>query len=291
MGDRQDRGLDRGPDLEIRPLRPTDRERVLEITADVWGGRDYLPAVFDGWVADPSASFQGAELEGTLVGIQRLRPIAPGIALYEGLRVASSHRRLGVARAMLGSAIRESRDQGLRELRLVSSNPDAIRLFLDLGFHRLGAAVPWVAARFEGGDPARLASPADADRVWTMLRSDPALAAYGGINPHWHAPLDLGPELLARLAREGLVRLGPGGRAVAIVQPDPEIRLGVTFVAGSGSALRELLMALRHESDGLGLEGVWLMAPADHPAAADLGTAGYQPGPDALSLGVYGRAL
>jgi hypothetical protein len=93
-------------DLTLRPVRPADYDRIVEITQDVWEGRDYIPRVFERWVADSAASFQAAELEGEVVGVQRTRPFAPGLVWYEGLRVASSHHRQGIARAMLASAWR-----------------------------------------------------------------------------------------------------------------------------------------------------------------------------------------
>ena len=52
-------------------MRPADRERVVELTADVWEGHDYLPEVFEAWVADPSADFMAAEEDGVVVGLQR----------------------------------------------------------------------------------------------------------------------------------------------------------------------------------------------------------------------------
>ena len=92
-------------DLTIRPVRPADRDRVIEITRDVWEGRDYVPRVFDDWVADAAAAFQALEVDGQVVGVHRLRPYGPGLVWYEGLRIASTHRRRGLARAMLQSAI------------------------------------------------------------------------------------------------------------------------------------------------------------------------------------------
>src|SRR5207253_3394286 len=97
--------------VTIRPVRPADRDRVVEMTQDVWEGHDYLARVFDRWVSDAGAAFQAAEIEGVVVGLQRLRPYAPGLIWYEGLRVASEHRRQGVARAMLAAAIEEAREQ------------------------------------------------------------------------------------------------------------------------------------------------------------------------------------
>src|SRR5256885_181095 len=91
----------RSDDLVLRPVRPADYDRIVEITQDVWEGHDYIPRVFDRWVSDSAASFQAAELDGEVVGVQRARPFAPGLVWYEGLRVASSHHRQGIARAML----------------------------------------------------------------------------------------------------------------------------------------------------------------------------------------------
>src|SRR5947209_17903401 len=106
-------------------MRPADRDRAIEITKDVWEGRDYIPKVFDRWVSDAGAAFQAAEIEGVVVGLQRLRPYAPGLIWYEGLRVASEHRRQGVARAMRAAAIEEAREQGFRYLRLATRDRPA----------------------------------------------------------------------------------------------------------------------------------------------------------------------
>src|SRR2546429_9297521 len=83
-------------DLQLRPVRPADRDRIREITRDVWEGRDYIPRVFDSWVSDAGASFQAAEIEGEVVCVQRLRPYALGLVWDEGLRVAAPHRRAGI---------------------------------------------------------------------------------------------------------------------------------------------------------------------------------------------------
>ena len=36
-----------GQDLTLRPMRAADRDRVMEISRDIWDGHDYLPRVFD----------------------------------------------------------------------------------------------------------------------------------------------------------------------------------------------------------------------------------------------------
>ncbi len=246
---------------------------MLEITRDVWEGQDYLPSVFDEWVADPAGHFQAVELDGLLVGVQRLRPIRPWMMLYEGMRVAEGHRRRGIGRAMLRAALDEARQLGAQEVRLVTANPVAIRLFESEGFRALARLTTWTASRLEGGDPARVPPPSDAGRLAALAAADPAFAGYGGVLSHWRAPVDIDETLMRELAERGLLRVN--GRALAGLSPTRTDRLGVDFVFGAGAALQDLLMALRFEADADGLTGVWLAAPLDHPAGGDLRAVGY----------------
>jgi GNAT superfamily N-acetyltransferase len=278
--------------VEIRPVRATDRERVAEITADVWGGRDYLSRVFDEWASDPGAWFQAAELEGELIGVQRLRPIATDIVWYEGLRVASTHRRQGLARAMLTAAAAQARGLGFREVRLATANPDAIELFRSAGFTLLLAPRVWRARRVEGDEPARMPASTDADRLFRLVQEDPALAAYGGVVASGEWALDLDAELLGKLAGEGALRIVAGGRALAAVREGwGGDTLWAYFVSGSGGALQELLMALRYEADADGMEGVNLWAPEGHPAEEDFSATGYDSEADPFRLSYFALRL
>jgi GNAT superfamily N-acetyltransferase len=262
--------------VEIRPVRGSDRERVAELTADVWDGHDYLDRVFDDWLSDPGAWFQAAEVEGELVGLQRLRPIAAEIVWYEGLRVASTHRRQGLARAMLTAAAAQARGLGFKEIRLATANPGAIELFRSAGFTLLVAPRLWRASRVEGDEPARMPASGDAERLFRLVREDPALAAYGGVVANGEWALDLDAQLLGRLAGEGALRVVAGGRALAAVREGwGGDTLWAYFVSGSGGALQELLLALRYEADADGMEGVNLWAPDGHPAEEDFRATGY----------------
>jgi GNAT superfamily N-acetyltransferase len=262
-------------ELIVRPVRPADRERVMEITSDVWDGRDYLPRVFDRWVSDAGAAFEAAEIDGVVVGVHRVRPYAPGLAWYEGLRIASTHRRQGVARAMLASAIEEFRQQGFREIRLATLDQPAIRLFESAGFHELVEVRWWRAPRVEGGDPARIPDGEEARRLWPFVSSSPGIDLYRGISPDLNGARDLDAGELERLANAGMLRLGPSGRAVALMREPWRVNLAIALIAGRGGALRELLMALRFEADADGADHVTISVPPDHPAEEDLLASGY----------------
>src|SRR4029077_16816387 len=160
------------------PVRPADRGRVVELTRDIWNGHDYVPRGFDEWVSDAGAHVQAFEVDGTVVGLQRLRPYAPGLVWYEGLRIASTHRRQGLARAMLESAIAEAKEQGHREMRLGTANPDAVTLFESVGFKRLIDVRWWTGPRVEGGESARIPDPADAGKMWPAVRGRPGNHLY-----------------------------------------------------------------------------------------------------------------
>lgn len=267
--------MSRGGDPLMRPVRPADRERVIELTRDIWDGHDYLPRVFDDWVSDSSAAFQAMELDGVVVALQRSRPYAAGLVWYEGLRVASTHRRQGLARTMLRSAIAEAREQGFLEMRLATGNPSAVQLFEELGFERIQDDRWWKGGRIEGGDSARIPDHGEAEKLWGGVAASPGVELWGGVTADFNGAHDLGPAELSRLAENGMLRAGPGGRAIAGLREPWGNNLAVAFVAGAGGALRELLLALRFEADSDGLDDVTIALPRNHPAADDLRASGY----------------
>ncbi len=269
-------------------MRASDRRRVEEICAGVWDGHDYIPDVFDDWLSDPAADFQAAERDGFVVGVQRLRRIGPHLAWYEGLRVAAEARRQGVAREMLRQVVAQARQENIREIRLATADPEPRALFESEGFHVLVAADAWDGTRIEGGDPPRIPSPAEAPALMERVAAEGGLPAYGGVNADPEAALDLTAGELARLAGEGRLRVGPGGRGLAAVRPGWGGRsIWVTFLSGKGAALRELLLALRYEADAADLRGATLLLPESHPGISDAQAVGYDVRRDPFRLFIY----
>jgi GNAT superfamily N-acetyltransferase len=280
-----------GGDLLIRPVRPADRERVVDLTRDIWGGHDYVPRVFDAWVSDSASAFQAVELDGTVVALQRLRPYAPGLIWYEGLRVASSHRRQGLARLMLQAAIAQAREQSFREMRLATGNPAAAKLFEEAGFGRLQDNRWWKGVRVEGGESPRIPGPSEAEKLWAGIATSPGIELWGGVTADFQGAQDLGVKELARLAGIGMLRSGPGGRAIAALREPWGDNISVAFVAGKGGALRDLLLALRFEADADGVDDVTVPLPRDHPAGDDLRASGYDFANDDDTSYIYGLKL
>jgi GNAT superfamily N-acetyltransferase len=272
-------------------VRQADEQRILEITRDVWEGHDYLPRVFDRWISESGAEFQAAEVDGVVVGVQRIRPYAPGLVWYEGLRVAGTHRRRGIARAMLAAAIDEARQQGFTEMRLSTRDQPAAGLFESAGFTRRSEVRWWRGLRTEGGEPARMPDPAEAARLWPVVAASKGIELYAGVNPDLNGARDLGAGELERLAGRGQLRAGPGGRAVALLRDPWGENIAVSLLAGSGGVLRELLMALRFEADADGLNHVTANLPPGHPAEEDLEASGYHLADADRSAYVYALRL
>ena len=278
-------------ELTLRPVRPADRDRVTELTREVWDGRDYIPRVFDRWLSDAGAAFEAAEIDGVVVGVQRLRPFAPGLMWYEGLRVAPELRRQGIARAMLEAAIEETREQRFQEIRLATRDEPAVRLFETAGFKRMVEVQWWRGLRMEGGEAARMPDGADARKLWPFISTSPGIELYGSISPDMNGARDLNADELERLAKNGLLRLGPSGRAVALLREAWGQNLAVSLLAGTGGALRELLLALRFEADADALSHVTINLPPGHPAQDDLKASGYDFADAERSAYIYSLSL
>lgn len=64
----------------------SDKPAILDIASRIWEGTDYLPAVFDEWVADGQGEFAAVLLNGRVVGCGKLSFLTDTDAWLEGLR-------------------------------------------------------------------------------------------------------------------------------------------------------------------------------------------------------------
>jgi len=134
----------------IRQARPGDVPMIVALLADddVGAGRespdDLAPyarafALID---ADPSEYLVVAEVDGEIVGTLQLS-LLPGMsrrgglrAQVEGVRIARSHRRLGLGETLLRWAVEEARARGCALIQLTTdkTRADARRFYDRLGF-------------------------------------------------------------------------------------------------------------------------------------------------------------
>lgn len=87
--------------FRVSALTQSDRERVLEISAQIWEGEDYIPLVFDQWVKQENSDFVGLWVDDKLIAFNRLVYLTPNDVWLEGLRKDQSCRYKGITKYLL----------------------------------------------------------------------------------------------------------------------------------------------------------------------------------------------
>ena len=125
--------------IEFRPLRSGDRASLLGIAEKIWEGDDYLPHVFDQWIADGVSYFPGIFLDGLLVGCGRLLPLDERCVWLEALRIDPAYQGRGLGREMAVHVIGAARQRGFQELLFSTyfDNISSIQISQEAGFRRI----------------------------------------------------------------------------------------------------------------------------------------------------------
>ena len=272
--------------LTIRPATSADKPAVLRFCAQTWPDGDYIPAVWDDWLADPASTL--------LVGLADDEPVAVAhvsvhgaAGWFEGLRVAPSYRGQGGGRQMLEASSAEVRRRGGRVLRLLTerSNAPMAALLPRLGFRVRFEALWLQAPALPGPAPIPTETPIDA------LLADAGGAAMledtGGLYADGWSFVDLTAEQLTRHRAAGEIVAAPGGAGWAIVMPDGESeRMAVALAVGRAA---EVLRAMRSHPAALRQGAIRTFVPAGGAAEQAARAAGYAPQPH--RFGVYEQIL
>ena len=132
-------------------MRLSDHEAVTTLCAQMWDGHDYIPQVFDAWLAHTQGQFTAVldEEHHTLIGVGKLTSITDRDWWIEGLRVDSRYRGKGVGRRLHAYHVDlwQQISPPSSALRLVtdSDNYAVHHLCDDAGFVQLGAVTPFRA--------------------------------------------------------------------------------------------------------------------------------------------------
>lgn len=118
--------------FSVRQGSPADLAVVTEICQGIHGGHDYIPYMWEKWTADPRNMGFIVELNGQPAGVFFLRLEIAGLNVgwLQGVRVAASFRKQGVARFILEQFIQKSRELGLEVARYTTAQDN-------LPMHRL----------------------------------------------------------------------------------------------------------------------------------------------------------
>lgn len=264
----------------VRPARPDDRSDMEAICAQIWEGHDYIPEVWDSWLADPHGQLTVVELNGRVVALGKLTRIADDEWWLEGLRVHPGYRRLGVARLLQSHQVALAERIGKGTLRFATGswNRPVHRNAARDGFRRLAEFIAYEAAPLPGPCPVHQAELSDLDPLWRRVSQSAVLRAAGGLYElQWHWLTLTRERLASHLQRREvwLPRCEEPLDGVAIVQPDKERgRLRVGYIDGEPEGIVALAWGLRVLAHELGLEKVRFRVPSHQPLLEALEAAG-----------------
>ena len=286
------------PGMTIRPAQPDDRLAMERICAHTWEWGDYVPDVWDDWLADEEGMPIVGELEGRVVALSRFRFQGPDQIWLEGMRVDPEYRRRGIGRKFLDHSIAFARERDARVVRLSTSyhNIAVHTLTAQAGMARVGSYQLRSADPLPGGPEPAILSAERADRVHAFLKDSPMLAyAHGLYSADW-AWQELSPTRVNQLLEAGqfAARLTPDGRlaALAILHPLPKDgELWIGFLDGEAAAISELATAIRGHAARLGSEQVQMLVSDVGWLRGALSEAGFGPGEWQGELWVFERWL
>ncbi len=160
----------------VRPARPEDRADMEAICAQIWGGEDYVPQVWDEWLADPDGELSVVELDGRVVALAKLSHIADDEWWLEGMRVHPDYRRLGVSRLLQAHqlAVAERLGVGLVRFATASYNRPIHRNALRDGFRQVAEFRRWSADALPGPHALRRLEAGDLEAAWGLIEDSPS---------------------------------------------------------------------------------------------------------------------
>ncbi|MFB6154372.1 MAG: GNAT family N-acetyltransferase [Haloferacaceae archaeon] len=160
----------------IRPAESDDRDAVASFTTDTWadrGGGDYVPHVFEEWVAadgDGDQTFV-ADADGRAVGLVRVSLLSPYEAWLQGMRVDPGYRGHDVGLDLVTAGFDWARERGAGVARNMVFSWNVA----GLGHSRAAGFEPATGFRWANPEPDPEASPgtaSDADRSVTAEPAD-----------------------------------------------------------------------------------------------------------------------
>lgn len=280
----------------VRPARAEDRADVEAICAQIWEGHDYVPEVWEAWLADPYGELTVVTLRDRVVALGKLTRLADEEWWLEGLRVDPAYRRLGVARLLQSHQIALAEQVGRGVLRFAtgSFNQPVHRNAARDGFRRVAEFVAYEADPLPGPCPLLSLGPDDLERVGELIEGSPVLQAAGGLYEiRWHWMTLTRERLAAHLEAGEVWGVEIEGKlaAVAIVPAEPRgEKLAVGYVDGLPEGITALTWGLRVMAAQRGFEALRLRPPAHQPLLEALEAAGAAR-PHRHALWIFERGL
>lgn len=266
----------------VREARESDKEPLLQFIRKIWDGHDYIPKVWDDWVADRSSVMLVVEAGGRPVGMNRMRYMPDGSAWLEGVRIHPAFRGKGLA-TMLGRASTERAEKrGVTTYRLTTHarNWRSQRQVAKMGMvevSRLSVYEAMPGARFREQGGVQEVSAEGAEEAFRTVRATREYWLGGGLSWDTFAAVELTPEVFAAEVAAG--RVFRKGTSVAVVKIGGEGETKWKQVCFVGGGVEDAVALVKHafgrrEQEKTGWRVVYL--PQGSPIITALRGAGFK---------------
>jgi GNAT superfamily N-acetyltransferase len=267
----------------IRPARASDKAGMLEVTRNIWDGHDYLPSVWDEWLADNEGMLcvalgKIAAKEDCMVGLGKLTHLGGDNWWMEGMRVQPEYQGRGIAAQLHEYLVNFWLEYcgGVVRLTTSSNRLPIHHLCERTGFTRIGERTFFTAPAIQAGPadqlPFQLLTAVELPAALDFLLNSPTLAfSEGLIDLGWrHARPGL-EQMQTRLENGKLWWWGERQGLLSFWEDneDEEVTPSLKFLACSPGEASALLLDYRRLAGFLGYAKATWMAPL-HPVLLPL---------------------
>jgi GNAT superfamily N-acetyltransferase len=236
--------------IVLRKAVTTDKERIADISSQIWEGDDYVVSVFDDWLADPHGEVIVATLDDVLIGFARRTYLLPGYAWFEGIRTDPVYRNTGVAKAITHHFLDAVREENAERIGLSTyiDNEASLHIIAANGFTRAASFVyleagPDAPVRRMGHPSKRIVEVSSEEAITFIHNSDFLKVAQGHFPHGWKSyPFARDPgAVLSKM--EALIGIRESGRLLGLLCAGQPLRqYTIDFVDGAPEAIEELLV-------------------------------------------------
>ncbi|OGO32999.1 MAG: hypothetical protein A2Z16_14165 [Chloroflexi bacterium RBG_16_54_18] len=271
--------------IVCRPAQPEDTPDVLELTKTIWEGHDYVPEVWDEWLADNQGQLLVAELDGKVLGISKLSRLSPEDWWMQGLRVHPQYEGQGIASQLTDATLQAWLEIGSGTVRLgtASFRLPVQHICSRLGFTKVSELAPFYAPANQSNSSRsefQLLAVHEVERAieFAWLSTSLALTA-GLIDLDWHYASPR-TEFLAAAVERKLAWWWHGREGLLTARLDEDDELGrapsIELLGCPLEALPQFLLDYRTLAGELGYSRAAWMAPLHESLLPTLKAAGFK---------------
>ncbi len=278
--------------IVCRPALRKDTDQVMELSSHIWEGHDYIPLVWNEWLADPNGLLGVAEFGGRVAGVFKLTRFGDEEWWMEGLRVHPDFQGKGIAAHIHNYVVDTWRKIGGGKVRLVthSENLKVHHVCEQNGFSRLMEVVIFTSPVLKAETGSfRLLNEEEVPKALDLLLASETLGLAQGLVDLgwvWVEPKLKHIQSAVQAKHAWWWRDGLGFLAIYEDVDDDEREPGIQLLACPVSHLPELLTDYRTLMGMMGYDHQIWVAPNRPAVLSALEQAGFERGWD-KSLYIY----